>query len=161
MEVLGLGEKEEVVSFALGERGGAKPSPLLPPSPPPPGLFPRKLYQCGHARRRHLGRLVSRCRARKRVFPAWPLAAAEPLVALPPACGGSGRLLASPNGACGAPKNGMLSTPGSHSVTSERHPPPPDTHPSLFTLSPHICGEGVTGGGEFWSLYSGFGNSFR
>lgn len=70
MEVLGLRGKEGVVLFAQGERGGARPNPSLAPlpSPPPPGLFPRKLYQCGHARRRHLGQLVSRCRGEEAGF---------------------------------------------------------------------------------------------
>lgn len=132
-----------MVSLAPGERGGAKPTPLSPLSPPPPGLFPRKLYQCGHARRRHLGRLVSRSRARKRVFPAWPLAAAEPLVALPPACGGSGRLPASPSGACGAPRTGWFLLLG-HILSRRR------SAPSLRTLTPppqHICGGAGAGVG--------------
>lgn len=70
VEVLGLRGKEGVVLFAQGERGGAKPNPSLAPlpSPPPPRLFPRKLYQCGHARRRHLGRLVSRGRGEEAGF---------------------------------------------------------------------------------------------
>ena len=144
VELLGLGGKEGVVSLAPGERGGAKPTPLSPLSPPPPGLFPRKLYQCGHARRRHLGRLVSRGRARKRVFPAWPLAAAEPLVALPPACGGSGRLPASPSGACGAPRTGWFLLLG-HILSRRR------SAPSLRTLTPPPNTSAGGGGGGGWS----------
>lgn len=134
--------------------------PLSPPSrhPPRPGLFPRKLYQCGHARRRHLGRLVSRCRARKRVFPAWPLAAAEPLVALPPACGGSGRLPASPSGACGAPRTGGFlllghNIPRRRSAPSLRTPtPPPSSFPHTSALGGGGGGMGRSGGAVFWSL---------
>lgn len=46
----------------------AKPKPSLSPSLAPPEPFPRKLYQCGHAPCRHLGRLVSRCRGEEAGF---------------------------------------------------------------------------------------------
>ena len=133
VEVLGLRGKEGVVLFAQGERGGARPNPSLAPlpSPPPPGLFPRKLYQCGHARRRHLGQLVSRCRGEEAGFSCVAAgrggtngSPANRPPRPPPACGSPGRLSAAPQGACSAPKNGLVSALGSHSITSKKLPPP-------------------------------------
>lgn len=81
----GASEEREGWHLHGGGEGELNPLPLFPAR-----LFPRKLYQCGHARRRHMGRLVSRGRARKRVSPA---AAPSPQAA---ALGASPRLPIAP-----------------------------------------------------------------
>lgn len=132
---LGLLETEGVVVSARGERGGAEPNPSFAPSPPPPGLFPRKLYQCGHVRLRHLGRLVSRCRGEEAGFSAWPLAAEEPPAALPPGCHSPGRLTRLPVAPAAPPGTGWFLLQG-HILSRRRSLPlPPNTHPFLFFLS--------------------------
>lgn len=50
------------------------------------------------------------------------------------------------------PKNGRVSAPRSHSPTSKKRPLPPDTNPSAFFLSPHIC---VGGGAVAWGGVGG------
>lgn len=108
-----LGASEERKGWCL-RRGVGKPNPSLAPLPslPPPRLFPRKLYQCGHARRRHLARLVSRCRGEEAGFSCvaagrWPRR--NRFATLPPARRSSGRLGVSLNGARSTPKNRRVS----------------------------------------------------
>lgn len=128
MEVSGLRGKEGVVLFAQGERGGAKPNPSLAPSPPLPlpGYFLESCISVATLGADTSGGLSADAGARKRVFPAWPRAAEEPMVALPPppACGSPDLFSPAPHGACSAPKKGRVSASGSHSITSEKPPPP-------------------------------------
>lgn len=149
MEVSGLRGKEGVVVFAQGERGGAKPNPSLAPlsSPPPPGLFPRKLYQCGHARRRHLGRLVSRCRGEEAGFSCVAAGRGRtdgsPAPPQPAAAQTSSLLL--PMAPVAPPRRGGFLLQG-HILSRRRSRPlPPNTHPFLSFLFAHTGGVGWGG----------------
>lgn len=122
-------------------RGSEGEPDLIPHSPPPPpGPFPRKLYRCGHAQRRHLGRLVSRCRGEEAGFSCVAAGRGETAGSPAPACGGPRRCTASPHGAPRAPRNTMVSARGSHSIPPEKHPPsfltrtPPSSFSSAHSL---------------------------
>lgn len=141
------------------ERGSQTESLPRHPSPPPPGLFPRKLYQCGHAGRRHLGRLVSRCRGEEAGFSC--VAAGRGGTADSPAPGL--RRLCAPAGApLAPPRPGRLQPAQGHILPRRRSRLlPPITLPFLSSLTAHSVRGGGGAGGAGRTFSSPFSWAFK
>lgn len=138
--------------WCLRGEGEGEPN-LIPPLPPPlplPGYFLESCISVATFGADTLGGLSADAGARKRVFPAWPLAAEEPPAALPPGCHSPGRLTRLPVAPAAPPGTGWFLLEG-HILSRRRSLPlPPNTHPFLFFLSTRFCEMGGGGvGGHF------------